>query len=96
MSTIASKDGTEIYYKEWGEGPPLILVPGLAGGYELLGPLARLLAGHFRVISYQLRGEEEISMPMTSINTVWPRERSNSPQVQPHCRRKHCLALGVQ
>jgi 3-oxoadipate enol-lactonase len=44
---------------EWGEGPPLILVPGLAGGYELLGPLARLLASDFRVISYQLRGEED-------------------------------------
>jgi 3-oxoadipate enol-lactonase len=48
-----------VSYKEWGEGPPLVLVPGLAGGYELLGPLARLLAGHFRVISYQLRGEED-------------------------------------
>ncbi len=46
-------------FKEWGEGPPLILIPGLAGGFELLGPLARLLAGHFRVISYQLRGEED-------------------------------------
>jgi pimeloyl-ACP methyl ester carboxylesterase len=46
-------------YAEWGEGPPLILVPGLAGGYELLGPLARLLAEHFHVISYQLRGEDE-------------------------------------
>lgn len=45
-------------YREWGDGPPLILVPGLAGGFELLGPLARLLASRFRVISYQLRGED--------------------------------------
>src|SRR3954471_11507559 len=43
----------------WGEGPPLVLVPGLAGGFELLGPLARLLAQHFRVVCYQLRGEED-------------------------------------
>jgi len=48
-----------VAYREWGEGPPLILVPGLAGGFELLGPLARLLAQHFRVISYQLRGEDD-------------------------------------
>src|SRR5712692_10604664 len=46
-------------YREWGEGPPLVLVPGLAGGFELLGPLARILAQHFRVISYQLRGEDD-------------------------------------
>jgi pimeloyl-ACP methyl ester carboxylesterase len=46
-------------YCEWGEGPPLVLIPGLAGGYELLGPLARLLARDFRVISYQLRGEDD-------------------------------------
>jgi 3-oxoadipate enol-lactonase len=37
----------------------LVLIPGLAGGFELLGPLARLLAPHFRVISYQLRGEDD-------------------------------------
>ena len=29
-----------VSYREWGAGPPLVLVPGLAGGYELLGPLA--------------------------------------------------------
>jgi pimeloyl-ACP methyl ester carboxylesterase len=46
-------------YREWGDGPPLVLVPGLAGGFELLGPLARSLARHYRVISYQLRGEDD-------------------------------------
>jgi pimeloyl-ACP methyl ester carboxylesterase len=46
-------------YCEWGSGPPLVLVPGLAGGFELLGPLARLLAQDFRVITYQLRGEDD-------------------------------------
>jgi pimeloyl-ACP methyl ester carboxylesterase len=46
-------------YREWGEGPPLVLVPGLAGGHELLGPLARLLARDFHVITYQLRGETD-------------------------------------
>ena len=46
-------------YCVWGEGSPLVLVPGLAGGFELLGPLARLLARDFQVISYQLRGEDD-------------------------------------
>jgi pimeloyl-ACP methyl ester carboxylesterase len=43
----------------WGEGPPLVLVPGLAGGTGLLGPLARALSRHHQVISYQLRGEDD-------------------------------------
>src|SRR5207237_10167243 len=47
-----------VAYQEWGEGPPIVLVPGMAGGFELLGPLARILAKNHRVISYQLRGED--------------------------------------
>lgn len=46
-----------VEYTEVGSGPPMILVPGLAGGFDLLGPLARHLSSRFRVISYQLRGE---------------------------------------
>jgi len=46
-------------FREWGDGPPLILIPGLAGGIDLVSPLAQTLARHFRVISYQLRGEED-------------------------------------
>ena len=45
-------------YCEWGVGPPLVLIPGMAGGFRLLGPLANVLARHFRVITYQLRGED--------------------------------------
>ncbi|MGE3807922.1 MAG: alpha/beta fold hydrolase [Gemmataceae bacterium] len=44
---------------ELGEGPPLVLIPGLAGGYGLLAPLARRLAEHHRVFCYQLRGEDD-------------------------------------
>jgi 3-oxoadipate enol-lactonase len=46
-------------YCEWGAGPPLVLVPGLAGGFELLGPMAQRLARSFHIITYQLRGEDD-------------------------------------
>ena len=46
-------------YQIWGDGPPLILVPGLAGGMNLLSPLASLLSSNYRVITYQLRGEDD-------------------------------------
>ena len=44
---------------ESGSGPPIVLIPGLAGGFELLGPLARSLAADHHVFSYQLRGEND-------------------------------------
>jgi pimeloyl-ACP methyl ester carboxylesterase len=37
----------------------VILIPGLAGGFELVGPLAQKLAADRRVFSYQLRGEND-------------------------------------
>lgn len=46
-------------YRIWGEGPPLVLIPGMAGSFELLGPFARLLAQNYQVISYHLRGEDD-------------------------------------
>lgn len=47
----------EVY--EWGEGSPLVVVPGLAGGALLVQPLLTRLSKYHRVITYQLRGERE-------------------------------------
>src|SRR5207247_4643116 len=45
--------------REFGSGSPIVLIPGLAGGFNLLGPLARTLAANHRVFTYQLRGEND-------------------------------------
>ncbi len=42
---------------EIGRGDPIVLVPGLAGGWKLLTPLARALAKRHRVFLYGFRDE---------------------------------------
>jgi len=41
-----------------GQGEPIVLLPGLAGGWRLLAPMARLLSRHNEVILIGLRGDE--------------------------------------
>ncbi|WP_410795717.1 alpha/beta fold hydrolase [Paenibacillus sp. J5C2022] len=58
MNIAKSKDGTKIAYDKIGTGPALILVTG-AFGYRKFPAqieLAKLLAGHFTVYSYDRRG----------------------------------------
>src|SRR5882762_3235563 len=58
MEKVNSKDGTLIAFDRSGEGPPIILVDGAlcyrASGP--MGPLAKLLAQHFTVFTYDRRG----------------------------------------
>lgn len=58
MGRIRSKDGSPIYYEQYGDGPPLILVDG-AFCNSSFGPmpdLAPLLAEQFTVFIYDRRG----------------------------------------
>lgn len=41
-----------------GHGEPILMVPGLAGGWRLLAPLARRLAARHEVILTSLRGDQ--------------------------------------
>jgi pimeloyl-ACP methyl ester carboxylesterase len=48
--------GAELYYEEFGDGPPLILTPGgVQNGVEVIRDLAELLSGGRRVIAYDRR-----------------------------------------
>jgi pimeloyl-ACP methyl ester carboxylesterase len=63
MATVVSKDGTRIAFDRAGSGPPVILVDG-AMCYRASGPLAaiaKLLAPHFTVFTYDRRGRGESS-----------------------------------
>ncbi len=63
MRKARSKDGTSIAYEQTGQGPPLILVDG-ALCYRASGPmapLAKLLAPHFTVFTYDRRGRGDSS-----------------------------------
>lgn len=42
-----------------GRGEPLVLAPGLAGGWRLLKPLIRRLARHYEVFAVGLRGDRD-------------------------------------
>jgi pimeloyl-ACP methyl ester carboxylesterase len=65
FSEVSSAEGRQILEGDsggvdvvrMGRGEPIVLVPGLAGGWELVAPLARRLAQRNEVILYNLRGE---------------------------------------
>jgi len=58
MSKIYSQDGTEIAYHTGGHGPAVILVDGALcyRGFGPMNDLAKLLARHFTVSTYDRRG----------------------------------------
>src|SRR5262245_47939066 len=49
--------GCTVEYVVRGAGQPLVLVPGLAGGVDLLEPLIERLSRRYQVVACQLRGE---------------------------------------
>jgi pimeloyl-ACP methyl ester carboxylesterase len=57
MSTITTKDGTEIYYKDWGEGPVVTLSHGWPLSSDAWDGQMLFLAQHgYRVVAHDRRG----------------------------------------
>ena len=57
MPFVAAQDGTRLYYKDWGEGAPVVLIHGWPVNADMWESQAVFLANQgLRVISYDRRG----------------------------------------
>ena len=64
MSTIKTKDGTEIFYKEWGEGQPVVMSHGWPLNGDAWDEQLVLLASRgYRAIAHDRRGHGRSSQP---------------------------------
>jgi non-heme chloroperoxidase len=64
MSTIATKDGTQIYYKDWGSGPPVVFSHGWPLSADAWESQMLFSASHgYRCIAHDRRGHGRSSQP---------------------------------
>jgi non-heme chloroperoxidase len=64
MPTIKTKDGTELYYKDWGSGQPIVFSHGWPLTADAFEDQMLFLAGHgYRCIAHDRRGHGRSSQP---------------------------------
>ena len=63
-SAFVAGDGVRLNYLDWGgNGPPLVMIHGIANSPHIFDESALLLTDHFRVLAYARRGHGQSDAP---------------------------------
>ncbi|HET9886325.1 MAG TPA: alpha/beta hydrolase [bacterium] len=65
MVMIKTRDGTELYTKDWGSGKPIVFIHGWPLNADMWEYQMTPLAAHYRCIAYDRRGFGRSSQPWT-------------------------------
>lgn len=66
MGTVAAEDGTEIYYKDWGSGPPVVFSHGWPLSADAFEDQMFFLASRgYRCVAHDRRGHGRSGQPWT-------------------------------
>jgi len=85
MSTITTKDGTEIYYKDWGEGPVVTFSHGWplsADAWD--GQMLFLAQKGFRVVAHDRRGHGRSSQAFSETDFTEDLKKFDVPTLVMH------------
>jgi len=64
MATVSTRDGTEIFYKDWGTGQPVVFSHGWPLNADAWDDQANFVASHgYRAIAHDRRGHGRSSQP---------------------------------
>src|ERR1700722_15419233 len=70
MTTLITDDGTEIYYKDWGDGPTVLFVHGWPLSADAWDPQLLFFVDHgYRVVAHDRRGHGRSTQSATG-NTM--------------------------
>ena len=71
MPYVKTRDGADIYVKDWGSGRPVVLIHGWPLSADSWDPQAMALAdAGFRVIAYDQIGRAHVWTPVTATSRM--------------------------
>ena len=70
MPYLATKDGTTLYYEDWGKGETIVFLHGVGSSHLELRDFIDEFKGEYRCITYDCRGHGLTKAPGTNMNLL--------------------------